>query len=61
MSISSKIQVTPTVIQDVLVIEPRVFGDERGGFTESFNAQDFAQATGLQFDFVQDSHSFYRQ
>ncbi len=61
MSISSKIQVTPTVIQDVLVIEPRVFGDERGWFTESFNAQDFAQATGLQVDFVQDNHSFSRQ
>ena len=43
------------------MIEPRVFGDERGWFTESFNAQDFAQATGLQVDFVQDNHSFSRQ
>ena len=42
-----KLQVTPTAIHDVLVIEPKVFGDERGWFTESFNAQDFALATGL--------------
>lgn len=57
----SKILVTPTAIHDVLVIEPKVFGDERGWFTESFNAQDFADATGLNVNFVQDSHSFSRQ
>jgi len=58
---SSKILVTPTTIHDVLVIEPKVFGDDRGWFTESFNAQDFALATGLHVDFVQDNHSFSRQ
>ena len=49
--------VTPTAIADVLVLEPRVFGDARGFFFESFNARDFAQATGLNVDFVQDNHS----
>lgn len=61
MSELLKLQVTPTAISDVLVIEPKVFGDERGWFTESFNAQDFAQATGLAVNFVQDNHSFSRQ
>ena len=61
MSTSLKLQVTPTAIHDVLVIEPKVFGDERGWFTESFNAQDFAAATGLNVEFVQDNHSFSRQ
>ena len=58
---SSKIKVTPTTIHDVLVIEPKVFGDERGWFTESFNSEDFSQATGLNIEFVQDNHSFSRQ
>ena len=49
--------VTPTAIADVLVLEPKVFGDARGFFFESFNAHDFAQATGLTHDFVQDNHS----
>lgn len=48
---------TPTAIPDVLVVEPRVFGDDRGFFFESFNAQAFAQATGFATDFVQDNHS----
>lgn len=61
MSELLKLQVTPTAISDVLVIEPKVFGDERGWFTESFNAQDFSQATGLAVNFVQDNHSFSRQ
>jgi dTDP-4-dehydrorhamnose 3,5-epimerase len=56
-----KLQVTSTAIHDVLIIEPKVFGDERGWFTESFNAQDFAQATGLTVDFVQDNQSFSKQ
>jgi dTDP-4-dehydrorhamnose 3,5-epimerase len=56
-----KIVVTPTAIPEVLVIEPRVFGDERGWFTESFNAQEFAAATNLNVEFVQDNHSFSRQ
>lgn len=61
MSLPSKLIVTPTAIHDVLIIEPRVFGDERGWFTESFNAQDFADATGVHVEFVQDNHSFSRQ
>lgn len=39
------------------MLEPRVFGDARGFFYESFNTRDFAQANGLQVDFVQDNHS----
>jgi len=49
--------VTPTAIPDVLMLEPKVFGDSRGFFFESFNEQDFAQATGLNVTFVQDNHS----
>ena len=49
--------VTPTAISDVLILKPKVFGDARGFFFESFNARDFAQATGLQVEFVQDNHS----
>jgi dTDP-4-dehydrorhamnose 3,5-epimerase len=49
--------ITPTAIPEVLVLEPKVFGDARGFFFESFNARDFAQATGLELDFVQDNHS----
>ena len=50
-------KVLPTAIADVLIIEPRVFGDERGFFYESFNQQAFDKATGLAFNFVQDNHS----
>ena len=50
-------KVTPLAIADVLLIEPRVFGDERGFFYESFNQQRFNEATGLNHDFVQDNHS----
>lgn len=46
-----------TAIPEVLILEPRVFGDERGFFFESFNARAFAEATGLQRQFVQDNHS----
>ena len=49
--------VTPTELPEVLILEPRVFGDDRGFFFESFNARDFRQATGLDVDFVQDNHS----
>jgi len=49
--------VTPTAIPDVLVLEPTVFGDERGFFFESFNAREFKEATGLDVTFVQDNHS----
>ncbi len=61
LSESSKLLATPTVLVDALIIEPKIFGDERGWFTESFNAQDFADATSLEFDFVQDNHSFSHQ
>ncbi len=50
-------QVTPTALPDVLVIEPKVFGDARGFFFESFNRRAFREATGLDLDFVQDNHS----
>jgi dTDP-4-dehydrorhamnose 3,5-epimerase len=50
-------QVTTTPIDGVLVLEPKVFGDARGFFFESFNARDFANATGLDVSFVQDNHS----
>lgn len=50
-------KVTPTKIPDVLLIEPKVFGDERGFFFESFNQNAFDEATGLSVTFVQDNHS----
>lgn len=52
-------KVTPTAIPDVLIIEPKVFYDERGFFFESFNQRAFQEATGLDVTFVQDnlSHS----
>jgi len=49
--------VTPTALPEVLILEPKVFGDARGFFYESFNARDFAQCTGLDVSFVQDNHS----
>jgi dTDP-4-dehydrorhamnose 3,5-epimerase len=48
---------TPCAIPDVLLLEPRVFGDDRGFFFESFNQRAFHQATGLDLHFVQDNHS----
>ena len=50
-------KVTPTAIADVLIIEPKVFGDARGFFYESFNQKAFNNATGLEAKFVQDNHS----
>lgn len=50
-------EITATSIPDVLIIEPKVFGDERGFFFESFNARTFEQDTGLKREFVQDNHS----
>ena len=49
--------ITPTAIPDVLIIEPKVFGDERGFFFESFNQLAFNQAIGQEVTFVQDNHS----
>lgn len=50
-------QATATSIPDLLIIEPKVFGDARGFFFESFNQRAFAEATGVQATFVQDNHS----
>ncbi|MBR8829986.1 MAG: dTDP-4-dehydrorhamnose 3,5-epimerase [Chroococcopsis gigantea SAG 12.99] len=50
-------KVTPTEIPDVMVIEPQVFGDDRGFFLESFNKSAFEEKTGVIRDFVQDNHS----
>jgi len=46
-----------TAIADVFILEPKVFGDTRGFFFESFNTRAFAEATGLDVQFVQDNHS----
>jgi dTDP-4-dehydrorhamnose 3,5-epimerase len=51
------ISVIPTVIPDVLVIEPKVFEDDRGLFFEAFNEKDFSVAIGQKVTFVQDNHS----
>jgi dTDP-4-dehydrorhamnose 3,5-epimerase len=51
------LKVTPTHIPEVLVIEPKVFGDERGFFFESFNQAKFEEAIGRRVNFVQDNHS----
>jgi dTDP-4-dehydrorhamnose 3,5-epimerase len=50
-------KVISTAIPEVLVLEPRVFGDARGFFLESFNRKVFREATGVEVDFVQDNHS----
>jgi len=50
-------QAIQTEIPDVFIIEPKVFGDERGFFFESFNARRFAELTGVDPQFVQDNHS----
>lgn len=50
-------KVTATAIPEVLLIEPRVFGDDRGFFFESFNQRQWLLKTGLKRDFVQDNHS----
>ncbi|GAA4408266.1 dTDP-4-dehydrorhamnose 3,5-epimerase [Quisquiliibacterium transsilvanicum] len=53
--------VISTTLPGVLLIEPRVFGDDRGFFFESFNARAFREATGVTLDFVQDNHSHSRR
>ena len=50
-------QVVQTAIPDVLILEPKVFGDDRGFFFESFNQQTFQNLTGVKANFVQDNHS----
>lgn len=54
---SLKITVEKTPLADLLLIKPKVFGDDRGWFYESFNAQEFVLATGINSTFVQDNHS----
>jgi dTDP-4-dehydrorhamnose 3,5-epimerase len=49
--------ITSTNLPDVLILEPKVFGDDRGFFFESFNQQNFTDLTGLNIQFVQDNHS----
>jgi dTDP-4-dehydrorhamnose 3,5-epimerase len=54
-------KVTPTEIPDVLILEPQVFGDDRGFFLESFNQRTFADKINASVDFVQDNHSHSKQ
>ena len=54
-------QATATAITDVILIEPKVFGDDRGFFFESFNAKRFNQVIGKEVCFVQDNHSRSRR
>ena len=56
-SIVLPMKVIPTALPEVLILEPKVFGDERGFFMESWNAKTFREATGLDVQFVQDNHS----
>ncbi|NOY62246.1 MAG: dTDP-4-keto-6-deoxy-D-glucose epimerase, partial [Gammaproteobacteria bacterium] len=50
-------RVIETAVKGILILEPKVFGDERGFFFESFNQKVFKEATGLACGFVQDNHS----
>jgi dTDP-4-dehydrorhamnose 3,5-epimerase len=51
------VKVVRTAIPDVVLLEPKVFGDSRGFFLESYNKRTFREATGLNVEFVQDNHS----
>ena len=55
------ITATPTPLPDVFILEPKVFGDDRGFFFESFSLRDFRAATGTALKFVQDNHSMSRR
>ncbi len=55
------IVVTPTAIPDVLIIQPKVFNDDRGYFFESFNENDFSEALGKKVTFIQDNHSLSKR
>jgi dTDP-4-dehydrorhamnose 3,5-epimerase len=55
------VKIIRTEIPDVLILEPKVFGDERGFFLESYNKRTFREATGLDVEFVQDNHSSSKQ
>jgi hypothetical protein len=52
---TNQMKCIPTAIPEVLIIEPQVFGDERGFFFESFNRRQFTDLIGRDVDFVQDS------
>jgi len=54
-----KLKITTTKLQDVKIIEPAVFGDQRGFFTETYSDRDFKEA-GINFDFIQDNQSLSR-
>ena len=49
--------VIPTKLKDCVIIEPKVFGDERGFFLETFQAERYREQTGIDLTFVQDNHS----
>jgi dTDP-4-dehydrorhamnose 3,5-epimerase len=53
--------VTATEVPDVLLIEPKIFADDRGWFYESFNQRDFSEAIGQSVSFVQDNHSLSKR
>ena len=53
-------QATPLALPEVVLLQPRVYGDHRGQFFESFNAQSFRDAIGMDVTFVQDNHSYSR-
>ena len=55
--LASKMKIEATEIKDVSILEPKVFGDDRGFFYESYNQRVFAEKTGLSVEFVQDNHS----
>jgi dTDP-4-dehydrorhamnose 3,5-epimerase len=55
------ITVIPAAIPDILIVEPKVFDDDRGWFFESFNDKDFFAAVGQQVKFIQDNHSFSKK
>jgi dTDP-4-dehydrorhamnose 3,5-epimerase len=56
-TITDRMQVTQTILTDTLILDPRVFTDDRGWFYESFNVATFREATGLDVSFVQDNDS----
>ncbi len=55
------LSVTETTLPGVLILEPKVYGDSRGFFFESFNGREFETLTGVSTPFVQDNHSMSRK
>lgn len=58
---NNKLHVRQTAIADVLLLEPKIFTDQRGWLMESFNANDYKIATGLDLNFIQDNHTHSKQ